>query len=345
MEVENKARMDNIEVVQLIRRLRSESRRRPKKNLIGAWREKDRLNGKVVDSFVIIFRTAGCKWAKISGCSMCGYYNDTSPDISAEDLMNQLKEAREKYGGERLVKIYTSGSFLDNNEIPAEIQHEILSAFPDAERIIVETRPEFVTPKSVNRLSEHGNIMVALGLESANDDTLIYRINKGFRVRHYVQAAQRLKDAGIPIKTYVLLKPPFMTEREAIDEAVQSIEFAANYSSLISLNPMNIQNHTLVEYLWKRGEYRPPWLWSVVEVLQRTAHLGVDVVSYPTAGGTRRGAHNCGRCDEKVVEAIYNFSLHQDPSYLQNLNCECREKWKKIVEYGPLFWDYTVESK
>ncbi len=334
---------EHIEVVKLIRDLRAQGERREKRGLIGAWSEKDRLSGEIVDSFVVIFRTQGCRWAKISGCSMCGYYNDTSPVVDENDLENQLQEALGKYRGEKVVKIYTSGSFLDDGEIPEGVQRKIIESFSQAERIIVESRPEFVKPK-LRMLKEYPNIMVALGLESANDETLLFRINKGFLVRHYVKAATLLKENGIPVKTYALLKPPFMTEAEAISEAIMTIEFASKYSEVISLNPMNIQRNTLVEYLWHRGEYRPPWLWSVVEVLKRTHHIG-EVVSYPTAGGTRRGAHNCGKCDEKVVRAIYDFSLHQDISYLEGLDCPCRERWEKVVKFAPLAWDYSVESR
>ena len=45
-------------------------------------------------------------------------------------------------------------------------------------------------------------------------------------------------------------------------------------------------------------------LWSVVEVLERTRDLKAHVKSHPTAGGMVRGAHNCGACDRKVVDAI-----------------------------------------
>ncbi len=334
---------EHVEIVRKIRELRRQKRRAEKKGLIGAWREKDRLNGEIIDSFVIILRTTGCRWAKVSGCSMCGYYNDTSSAIKKEDLKKQIEDALGKYRGEKLVKIYTSGSFLDDAEVPTEIQNEIVDSFSSAERIIVETRPEFVK-KKIEWFKSKENIMIALGLESANDETLLFRINKGFLVRHYINAAKLLNEAKIPVKTYALLKPPFMTEREAIEEAIMTIKLATKYSEVVSLNPMNIQSNTLVEYLWQRGEYSPPWLWSIVEVLKRTHELG-EIVSYPTAGGTKRGAHNCGKCDEVVVKSIYDFSLHQDISYLANLNCKCRERWEKIVKYGPLFWDYSIEAR
>ncbi len=328
----------------MIREIRKKAKRREKSGLIASWSEKDRLNGKVVESFVIILRTRGCRWAYHSGCSMCGYFNDTNPKIREEDLLKQVEEAKNKYNGEPLVKVFTSGSFLDDWEVPPNAQNALYDAFSSAKRIIVESRPEYVTEERVREIGERGNVMVALGLESANNETLERRINKGFTVEDYVRAAEILRKHEVPVKTYVLLKPPFMTERQAIEEAIYSVEFASRYSEIVSVNPMNIQNYTLVEYLWRRGEYRAPWLWSVVEVLKRTSGLGVDVVSYPTAGGKVRGAHNCGKCDTRVLEAIENYSLTQDISHLENLNCPCREKWKKIVEYEDYLWDYTYNS-
>jgi len=330
------------DIQKVIREIRRKARRREKSGLISSWSEKDRLEGEIVDSFVIILRTRGCRWAYHSGCSMCGYFNDTNPKMKVEDLLSQVEEAKGKYRGEPLVKVFTSGSFLDDWEVPVEVQNALYDAFSSAKRIIVENRPEYVTEEKVKEIAERGNIMVALGLESASNETLEKRINKGFTVEDYVKAALLLNEHNVPVKTYILLKPPFMTERQAIEEAIYSVEFASKYSEVVSVNPMNIQNYTLVEYLWRRGEYRAPWLWSVVEVLRRTAGLDVDVVSYPTAGGKVRGAHNCGKCDERVLKAIENFSLHQDISYLENLDCQCKERWRKIVEFEDYLWDYSI---
>ena len=334
----------NEKIVEIIKEIRNKAKRTARKDVIGVWREKDRLKGDIVDSLVIILRTRGCYWASVSGCSMCGYYNDTNPEITSEDLLKQLEYAKSKYSGEKMIKIYTSGSFLDDREVPKEIQRAFIENFDGVERIIIETRPEFVTDKKIKFLKEYENVMVALGLESANDETLLYRINKGFTVSNYIKAAEKLNQNDIPVKTYVLLKPPFMSERMAVEEAISTVNFASNYSEVVSVNPMNIQNYTLVEYLWRRGEYRAPWLWSVVEVLKETIDVPAEVVSYPTAGGTKRGAHNCGKCDEKVLEAIYDFSLTQNPSKLEGLDCPCKKRWEKIMNYEDYLWDYSINS-
>lgn len=301
---------------------------------VSLWFEDEPFNGHRERSMVLVLRTGGCFWFRHSGCSMCGYYNDTNPNpVSYENIMKQIEKAKLKYNHEKIVKIYNSGSFFDRNEIPMEAQKKIIESF-DAERIIVETRPEFINEKTMNEFEKYKNkIMVAIGLESSNDDVLKNSINKGFTKNEYERAAKFLLEHGFKIKTYILLKPPFLTEKEAIEDAIESIEYASQFSEIVSLNPINIQNNTLVEYLWKNGYYRSPWLWSVVEVLEKTAHLG-KVVSFPTAPGSKRGAHNCGNCDDDVIKAIEAFSFEQNVNILKNLKeCECKKDWKKILDF------------
>jgi len=86
-----------------------------------------------------------------------------------------------------------------------------------------------------------------------------------------------------------------------------------------------------VDRLFRRGEYRPPWLWSVVEVLERTRGLKANVKSHPTAGGMVRGAHNCGSCDRKVVDAIEEFSLGLRTSF-DDLTCGCKPLWREYLD-------------
>lgn len=318
-------------------RNRAEREDRPD-DYVSLWFEDEPYHGRKERSMVVVLRTTGCFWFKHSGCTMCGYYNDTNAGpVRDENIIMQIEKSKVKYKGEKIVKIFNSGSFFDPNEISPKVQEKIIESFPEAERIIVETRPEFINPELLERLMKYRmKLMVALGLESSNDDILKNSINKGFTADYYERAAKLLYKNGFSTKTYILLKPPFLTEKKAIEDAVKSIEFASAYSEIISLNPVNVQNNTLVEYLWKKGYYRPAWLWSVVEVLRRTAHLK-KVVSFPTAPGTKRGAHNCGKCDEDVIKAIENFSFTQDIGFLDNINaCKCKEDWKKLIDFEEL---------
>ncbi len=300
---------------------------------VAVWSEYEPYKNRREKAFVIILKTRGCFWFKHSGCSMCGYYKDTDPgDVNDSNIMNQIEKAVKKIKDEKIIKIFNSGSFFDPNEISENTQMKILELFSGMERVIVETRPEFVTYERMSRFKKFENLMVAIGLESSSDDVLKYSINKGFSSSEYVRAAKVLNDLSIPLKTYILLKPPFLTEREAIEDAIKSIEFAAGYSELISINPVDVQSYTLVEYLWNKGFYRPPWLWSLVEVLRRTAKYK-KVVSFPTAGSKIRGIHNCGKCDNIILKIIEEFSFTQDEKILEELpKCECKLQWENIIK-------------
>jgi radical SAM enzyme (TIGR01210 family) len=176
---------------------------------VRCWSEKDVLDGKIVDAYVIILRTRGCAWALSSGCTMCGYFNDSMLSaLSEEDLHSQFENAMQNYKNEKIVKLFTSGSFLDPSEIPVSLQHHILSTLNNtAEKISVESRPEYITEKSVEAIQKKISLQkfeVGIGLETSNDLVREKAINKGFTLQDYKKAAALLKKHKIHIKTYVL---------------------------------------------------------------------------------------------------------------------------------------------
>lgn len=298
------------------------------------WKEKELLNGRIVDAGVIVLKTAGCSHFHRGGCSMCGYNVGSDPNVSPESVLKQFEFGVKNIGEMQLLKVYTSGSFLDECEVPSEAAEEMLRYCKERNvRFLFESRPEFVLQERISELTTvHDDIEVALGLESSNDRILKYSVNKGFTVQDYDRAAGLLADEGLAIRTYVLLKPPFITESEAIADSVSTIKYAARMSDTISLNPVNVQKGTLVEKLWRNWAYRPPWLWSVLEVLKSTADLQRKILCEPTGGGRERGAHNCEGCDEVILHSLRSYSLSQDPTKLGSPDCECKDIWKTILE-------------
>ncbi|MBS3816333.1 MAG: archaeosine biosynthesis radical SAM protein RaSEA [Candidatus Thermoplasmatota archaeon] len=315
--------------------------RSEKKDLITTWTGQEFYPDKdeLADVFALIFRTRGCSWSYESGCSMCGYYTQTNPEIGKKELEIQLEEAIKKYEDQEIVKIYTSGSFFDSQEMPDELAEKILERFgAKAEKIIVESRPEYIEQKRVEDYSRYVNTLeVAIGLESADDFILKNCINKGFTYDDYRKSAEKISDYA-SIRTYLLMKPPFLLEKEAIEEMIRSIEKISEITDIISINPVNVQNGTLLEKLWHEGTYRPPRLWSIIEVLSRAESEKPIVVSQ--AGlGSDRGAHNCGECDEVVLEKIENYNKTQNESKFDPLpDCGCRERWKKEMKIEPFLF-------
>jgi radical SAM enzyme (TIGR01210 family) len=306
---------------------------------VSVWREQELLGDEVVDTLVAVLATRGCSHERDDGgCSMCGYAAETPHrPPSEEELLAQVEKVASQRGGARWVKLYTSGSMLDPEEVPPGVVDAISRAFGDVDMLTVESRAEHITADRVRALGDPGRTEVAIGLESACDDVLAGSINKEMTLADFRSAASRVTDAGASVRAYVLLKPPFLTESEAIDDALEAVMAASDAgASVVSVNPVNIHGGTLVDHLHHRGEYEPPWLWSVVEVLRR-ADEGLPestrVMSSPTAGGRPRGAHNCGTCDEQVLRAVEFHRLGDGPGELERVpDCDCRTRWRAQLD-------------
>lgn len=293
------------------------------------WKEKDVSSGKTVDAMVAIMRTSGCRWAKAGGCTMCGYREASIPDMTEENLMSQVDRIMERYKGEPFVKFYTSGSFLDTGEIPVPVRDRIFDEFSECERILVESRPEFVNESTISILPKTAT--VALGLESSNPEILRTSIHKGFTPEESRRAGTAIYEAGLTVRTYLLLKPIYMMEGQAIEDSIRSALFADPYSAEISINPLNVQYGTQTERLWKRGEFRAPWIWSLIDVFRRlSGNVSARLMSSPSGGGSQRGVHNCGECDRRALDAVEKFSFSQDVRDL-DVTCGCIMKWKDYL--------------
>ena len=310
--------------------------------LVNVWREAEALDGRRTRALVGILRTRGCYWADTRGCSMCGYARDTlGRSASPEELARQIAALRAAHGDEPYVKVYTSGSFLDDREVDPTSRIALAAAFRGrARRLLFETLPEFATADRLRPIADafDGEVEVALGLESTQPEVLQRYIGKGSPPQEYVAAARRVRALGLRAKAYLLLKPPYLTEGEAVEDVVRSIEVAAPEFDALSVNPVHIQNGTVVEWLFRRGRYRPPWLWSLAEVLTRgaAARGAARLVSFPTAGGQPRGVHNCGRCDRAILRAVEAASLDQEFQPLASLECSCRESYMRLRQLEPL---------
>ncbi len=314
-----------------------------------AWTTRARIGGTLGTALSLVLGTQGCSYARgdQGGCTMCSYLLDgTERKPTHDELMSQFKGAMKKLDDQTVplsVKIYTSGSFLDTEEVSAETRDAILSLLSTDERVaevVIESRPEYVTSSvmaQVRTILGERHIEIGMGLESSNDTIREICVNKGFTLEDFQKALEIAREYKIGTRAYVLLKPPFLTEKDALTDSINTIKDAIDMGvTTISMNPVTIQKHTLVDSLWNEGLYRSPWLWTVVEVLKETKRqVGSDsfILCDPVAAGKRRGTHNCGKCDKQIVDAIRTFSLNQDPSVFDSLTCECIETWKHTLSH------------
>ena len=306
-------------------------------------------DGTPTTAVTVILRTKGCHWWWKSGCTFCGYFNDTRDDIESPELHSQWEYAKKKFNDfadHGMVKVYTSGSLLEDREIAVDFQETVLRDCHElGKELIIESRTEQLNPEKLAWAKKiNPSFTVAIGLEALDDEVLRFHINKGFSLKSWYRAVENLRAENLRIKAYLMFKPPFMSEGDALEHCIRWVKGVAEDADEISINPMNIQRGTVIDRLFRGNDYRPPWLWSLVELIEQTHSIihpeggrngGEDQVSrliiHPTAAGRVRGSHNCGSCDRDVTKAIENYSVSGDIRELEGLDCSCKAIWAEEI--------------
>ncbi len=297
---------------------------------------------------MVVIPTRGCTWAlsKNGGCSMCGYINDSSRDqsIPVDNILDKIRNFLKSTNPDKSVEIrlFNSGSFFDNLDVPEDLRKRIISLinnYSNVKKLIVESRPQYLIKfveviKEVKKSLDPIELEIGVGLESSNDAILRDCWNKGTTLEKYEIGVQKIRSLDIRIKSYILIKPPFLTERESIIDAIKTTRKAIEIGTdVISYNPCNVQNGTLVHYLYNQDRYQPPWLWSVLLILRtiRDEFPDLEIICEPNAAGKPRGAHNCGKCDKLVLNLIDKVIQNTDvPTDLSEV-CSCFLKWQYLI--------------
>jgi radical SAM enzyme (TIGR01210 family) len=210
---------------------------------------------------------------------------------------------------------------------------------PYIKMLVIESRPEFVTEEKIREIKElipDKHVEIGVGLEIKDDFYRGICINKGFSLHRFDIAAE-LITKYLNLRTYVLLKPLFLNEKESIDNAIETVEYSfESGASTVSLEASTIQEYTLMSYFYKHGLYTTPWLWSIVEIVKRVKTPGKLIIGlfkfFPSPSAV---PNNCELCNDKVMNAIIQYNRTLDRSVFDGLDCECKSEWEKTLEEAP----------
>jgi hypothetical protein len=212
-------------------------------------------------------------------CVMCDLWRNTLEEtVPAGAIAAQIRTALEQLGPARHLKLYNAGSFFDPRAIPPAEYAEIARLAAPFERVIVESHPAFVGPQCLAlRDLLPGRLEVAMGLETAHPEVL-ERLNKRMTLEQFRRAAEYLAEAGIDLRVFVLVRPPWLSEAEGVEWARCSLDFAlACGASVCSLIPTRGGNGAM-EALAAAGEYASPSLASVEMALEYGLRQGAGRV-------------------------------------------------------------------
>jgi len=248
--------------------------RRPSRNKLDPQRpyafliEKERAESGDIESVATIFLTnRECPWR----CLMCDLWKNTltatvPPGSIPAQIDYALNELPDREAANQ-IKLYNSGSFFDPKAIPVGDYEAIARRIAQFERVVVECHPQLVNDSCLRfRDLLRGKLEVAMGLETVHPQVLD-KLNKRMTLDLFSRAAEFVRNNQIALRVFVLVKPPFLDETEALLWAMRSIEFTFDCgATVVSLIPTRLGNGAL-EKLEDQGQFAPPKLATLEKAL------------------------------------------------------------------------------
>lgn len=296
----------------------------------GFFLEQERSSsGEILSSLTILLTNKECPWR----CLMCDLWKDTLPHtVPPGAIPAQIDYALSRAASRpQQIKLYNSGSFFDPAAIPVSDYQAIAEKISFAQRIIVESHPRLIGDKAIRfrDLLRDSTIQrfngsttqleVAMGLETVHPDVLP-RLNKKFSLAHFATAAEFLRSAKIDVRVFVLVKPPFLAEADAVEWTLKSVQFAFEFgATIVSLIPTRAGNGAM-ERLAEAGEFSPPRLSTLERAFDASLKL---------SGGRRVFADlwdlqkfsACPHCLEQRRARLHEMNLTQ--RVLPAVSCSC----------------------
>jgi hypothetical protein len=237
--------------------------------------------------------------------------------ISTNEYVDQVRLALELNGPCEMLCIYNDGSFFSNHELPAEARRHIyrLAVASGCQYFMVESLPVFVSRTVLEEAkAELGNVklVVGMGLQSFDDRIRELCISSPVTIYDFLSAHRLLRQFRCSIKAYLLLKPPFLTEDESIQDCVRS----ANRLNEIGIDditicPLRIGPATVVAEMYKRNLYAPPALSSVFDVLKSmptTCTVRVSIFNVHSIDFDAIPPRTCDNCREPLLKLLYIYN-------------------------------------
>jgi radical SAM enzyme (TIGR01210 family) len=221
--------------------------------------------GAVEETATVLLTNRECPFR----CLMCDLWkNTTDSRVPRGSIPKQIDFALSRLPPARHIKLYNAGNFFDAQAIPPADIPVVARQLAGMRTVIIECHPLLVNDRCLRfRDQLGGDLEVAMGLETIHPDVLP-RLNKRMTLDDFRRAAEFLRRAGVYVRAFLLLRPPYLTEEEGVEWACRSLEFAFEVGvECCVVIPMRAGNGA-IDLLRQEGLFSPPTLASLERVLE-----------------------------------------------------------------------------
>lgn len=286
---------------------------RPPKNAVDPQRpyaffveQEPAEGGGIVDVATVFLTNRECPWR----CLMCDLWKNTLDEtVPVGAIPEQIDYALSRLPAARHIKLYNSGNFFDVRAVPPDDHPAIATRLERFERVIVENHPKLCGDACLRfRDLCRRPLEVALGLETIHPEVLP-RLNKGMTLDDFSRAADFLLSAGISIRAFILLRPPFLSESEGIEWAIKSLEYAFSVGvSCAAVIPTRGGNGILTA-LAAQGLFASPSIRSLEQVMEHGITRGGGRVLVDLWDIER--FYTCAMCGPRRAARLAEMNLKQ----------------------------------
>ncbi len=230
---------------------------------------------------LIILNTKRCYY----NCSFCDLPAKSSRNtISSKSIIHQMLSVFRLYADSLdvmdRITVSNEGSVFDYNTVDSFVLAALanaITAIPNVGRLVLETRPEFVTSATLDAIQESAPrciIDILIGFETQDDKLRNVTLGK----RQSKESLTVLLDMlatreRVALTSYALVKPGFaQSDAAGIEEAQATIRYLAEQTAIrqiplsVRLNPMYIPTTTRWGRQAQANGYLPPRLSDVFNV-------------------------------------------------------------------------------
>lgn len=297
-------------------------------------------------SYQLYVPSRGCH----NACTFCNY--GFKHPVRKEEILKKVEHiCRYLPANIETLILESSGSFLDDRELPPELQYQIMEIVARTKvfRVQIETHYKTVTDEKLRKicqiLKEH-EVAFEIGLETSSETTLnIY--NKDIDVKKLFQLVRNCDSLGIETSLNVMVGAPLLTIQEQVQDALNTVQDILNCcpeSTAIVLFPLNVKDYTLVKHMYNQGRYSVISHWEFIEVLEKIPRNTLDRVFISWWGNRVNEFHgknaiihprSCNNCHDRLMKFYSSFvnadSLQEKQRLVEEISkvtCKCRDDYE-----------------
>ena len=276
------------------------------------------IDGNVEDVATILLSNKECPFH----CLMCDLWKNTTAErVPDGAIAAQVEWALSHLTATQHVKLYNSGSFFDNQAIPRADWLPLANLLRGYRSVVVEAHPRTVDRDCLEFADLlEADLQVAMGLETV-DPNVLPLLNKRMTLSHFESATELLLTAGIDVRAFILLRPPFQSEERGLEWAKRSIDYAFSIGVECCVVIPTRSGNGAMDWLEMEGHFGPPSLSSLEDALDYGVGLWRGRVFADL--WDVESLLDCRECGPKRKERMRQVNLSQE--ILPRIGCSCRK--------------------